>query len=240
MRRAGAAIACILALMGVSAEAGEVVVQLPAGVKATSASAAAADKSGDRVGSVEEGRVLFANLPEKSAFDLAIATTGGRVFQGFDPRWYDGKSAAGAADSGAGAFTDDDRLQIQGILNEPSFYNSSTIQWLGGDHRRAVVLVRLLRDQAFYHDKGDEVIWRMELQYFENENGGWARVPNVSRVLRRQRFASHAEYHHATDRIVWTPTLGGIWVTGEQTMTLPLVPTTAPSTTQPASVEPEY
>ena len=69
-----------------------------------------------------------------------------------------------------------------------------------------------MRDNGFHSNTGDEVIWRAEVWFFKWQNGGWERVGNQLRLLRRERFATHAEYEKEVKRIRWVTDLGGVRV----------------------------
>jgi hypothetical protein len=81
---------------------------------------------------------------------------------------------------------------------------------LKGNHNRAVMLVTEERTSAFHSDKGDEIIWRPELWYFQNNHGGWEKVLQTDRVLRRERFTTQKEYHAVVDKLKWVAELGGL------------------------------
>ena len=49
------------------------------------------------------------------------------------------------------------------------------------------MLVELMRTKEFYSSAG-KIIWRVELWYFEYNHGGWERMANQERVLRRERI----------------------------------------------------
>ena len=93
-----------------------------------------------------------------------------------------------------------------------SFFNHSDPLIVRGTHDRAVMLVDLRRDSAFHSDAGDEVIWRPELWYFEDHHGGWEKVQQTDRNLRRERFPTAAAYHAVVDHLRWVPELGGLKV----------------------------
>jgi hypothetical protein len=59
--------------------------------------------------------------------------------------------------------------------------------YVRGHGRRATMLLELMRTRQFYASKG-EVIWRVELWYFENQYGGWEKLANQEVVLRRERI----------------------------------------------------
>jgi hypothetical protein len=94
-----------------------------------------------------------------------------------------------------------------------------------------VALTRLIRDTNFHADKGGEVIWRIELWYFQFHYGGWEKIGQVNRVLRRERFGSADQFQAATAKLRWTPELGGIRLAKDHAST---AITLAPPATQPA------
>lgn len=123
-----------------------------------------------------------------------------------------------------------------------SFFNVNEVTLLKGNHNRAVMLVRLERNK-FYSDSGDEVIWRPEVWYFENHHGGWEKVLQSDRVVRRDVFKTHQAYHEVVDKLRWVPELGGLKSTPKSpdvAVTLPAnagVPTLLP--TSPPSDDPQ-
>src|SRR5439155_19530657 len=94
------------------------------------------------------------------------------------------------------------------------------------DHDRAVVLVQRIRESKFHSDKGGEAIWRVELWFMKNEAGGWAKVNQQDRVLRRERFESSAKMNAEIAKIRWRRELGGVKVEKDQTRTIQLELTT--------------
>ena len=49
------------------------------------------------------------------------------------------------------------------------------------------MLLELMRTRRFHASAG-AVVWRVELWYFQNQFGGWEKLPNQERVLRRERI----------------------------------------------------
>jgi hypothetical protein len=145
-----------------------------------------------------------------------------------DSSWYNSEKPS----ADAGAMDDDDRRQISSILKDiKSFYDRTEALAVWGDHDRAVVLVQRIRDSKFHSDKGGECIWRVELWYLKNEAGGWAKINQQDRVLRRERFDSSAKMQQEIERIHWRPELGGIRVKKDEIRTIDL-PAATPSSTQ--------
>jgi hypothetical protein len=192
--------------------AADLQVQLPAGTTARRAAALAPSPEpgteGTPVNGTVDGQTIsFTNLESATAYDLRIDLKGGQILHGVNMAWY--TSEPPQAD--AGPLDDDDRRQIGALVSDvKSFYDTSRIVTLTGDHNRATVLVERIRSSAFHSGAAGEVIWRIELWYFTNEFGGWAELPQTDKVLIRSRFPSPQEYHATVDPLRWVPQLGGI------------------------------
>ncbi len=206
MKRTAFFLGCFVAT---TAFAGSIVVHLPAGMTAEKATATTEKLPKTTIdGTVAGDIVTFKDPVPGAAYEVQIAEKDGTVLQGVDTGWYsmvpDRKNAE--------PLTDDDKQQMTDVLKKVlSFYNVNDVVTITGNHDRAVMLVQLVRDKAFHSDKGnDEVIWRPELWYFENHHGGWEKVPQTDRVLRRERFGSHYDYHAVLDSLKWVPELGGL------------------------------
>ena len=84
--------------------------------------------------------------------------------------------------------TDADRTWLENFVKDmPSFYDKSRVLHMAADHKHATLLVELARTRDFHSDKGGEVIYRVELWYFENLFGGWAKDKNTEKVMVRWR-----------------------------------------------------
>ena len=180
-------------------------------MKVSSATATSAEPKVSVAGTVSAQAVLFENLAADASYDVRLDLADGVAMQGVDLGWYDEEPAR----PDAGELTDDDRTAIKAIINVPSFYNKSEILAVRGDHSRASVLVQLVRDKDFYHGTG-EVIWRVELWYFQEEYGGWEKVAQQNKILRRERFKTHDAFEAAVAKLKWAPELGGIIMSREQ------------------------
>ena len=205
-----ARIALALAVPAAPASAASLVVTLPQGSSAATA-VASAPKGGtpDRAGTIAGDTVTFADLRPGTAYDVRVTRADGTVLQGVDLGWYG--RVPDRPD--AGPLTDDDRRDMAAVLSGVlSFFNHTDALLVRGTHNRAVMLVDLRRDSAFHSDAGHEVIWRPELWYFENHHGGWEKVQQTDRNLRRERFPTAAAYHAVVDRLRWVPELGGLKV----------------------------
>lgn len=87
--------------------------------------------------------------------------------------------------------TDDDKAFLKEFVEKtPAFYDHSRILWMAADARHATLLVELRRTRDFHSGKSGEVIHRVELWYFENLFGGWAKDKNTERVITRWRGTS--------------------------------------------------
>ena len=51
------------------------------------------------------------------------------------------------------------------------FTNKNRVLWMAADHKHATLLVELIRDSDFHSDAGGEMVYRVELWYFENYFG---------------------------------------------------------------------
>jgi hypothetical protein len=146
------------------------------------------------------------NLLPETPYDLTLTLADGTVLQGVNLSWY----GLDAPKAGAAPLADDDRKAIAGLLKNPkAFENKQNVRFISGDENRATVLVELIRDKDF-HASGGNIIWRVELWYFENQFGGWAKIAQQSKVLRRERFKDQKAFDAATSKIKWIPQLGGI------------------------------
>jgi len=117
--------------------------------------------------------------------------------------------------------TDEDRKSINTLVTEvPQFYDKTRILKLAADHQHATALVELMRTRDFHSDTGGEVIYRVELWYFENLFGGWAKDANTEKVIARVR----GKPGDIQQNWQFIPQLGN----------LPAVPATAPA---PAPIE---
>jgi hypothetical protein len=197
-------------MAGTPALAASIVIRLPPGAVATAATATAPKSPTTHLrGTVHGDTVTFADVPPGTACEAQVTLADGTVLQGVDMGWY----SRVPAKADAGPLTDDDRHDMAAVLGGVlSFFNHTDEVLVRGTHDRAVMLVDLRRDSAFHSDKGDEVIWRPEVWYFENHHGGWEKVQQTDRNLRRERFPTGPAYHAVVDHLRWVPELGGLKV----------------------------
>jgi hypothetical protein len=208
----------ILAIFFVAwARAGDLTIHVPAEQKVISAQATS---HGETVtGKVAADGIHFDKLKPGAKYDITLESSDGHVDQGVDSGWYDDE----APDPKTAAMDDDDRQQIQSILKEiKSFYDRTESIAMWGDHDRAVVLVQRIRETKFHSAKDGEAIWRVELWYLNNEAGGWAKINQQDRMLRRERFESSAKMNAEIAKIRWRPELGGVKVEKDQNRTIEL------------------
>lgn len=188
--------------------AAELIIRLPEKCSAKSAQAITADAK-TRVDANIDSKsheVRFENLKAAAPFDVSITLSDGTILQGVNLSWY----GLTAAKSDAAPLDDDDRKAITDLIHNPkAFENKQNILYINGDNTRATVLVELIRDKDFHAADGN-IIWRIELWYFENQFGGWAKVAQQNKVLRRERSKDQAAYDAAVKKLKWIPQLGGI------------------------------
>jgi len=144
------------------------------------------------------GAFAFHNLPGDAAYDICIRTVDGRSIEGIDLRFVDQRfldlAAARRKQLHLPAeqprkFTRSDAEQLLEFVEKlKDFMEIRRVLYVRGHGARATVLVELMRDRAFHSSAGDELIWRVELWYFRYEAGGWRRLANQERVLRRRRI----------------------------------------------------
>ncbi len=186
----------------------ELTVNLPPAAKVESARAVsglAGQTPLESRGQITDGKIIFRKLLPATPYDVELELPGGQTVRGVDLGWYNEEPAK----AGAGELSDGDRAAIADILKVPTFYNRNELLMLRGDHDRAVGLVQLIRDTDF-HAAGGNVIWRVEVYYFKNQYGGWEKLQQQNKVIRRERFKSLTAFERATAKLRWLPELGGI------------------------------
>jgi hypothetical protein len=143
------------------------------------------------------GKFLIKGLPGDETYDVCIQTTDGRGIEGINLDFADGKllrladqrrKDLGLPPERKLPFTMDDANEVlKFIASMKDFMELRRVLYLQGHGRRATVLVELMRTREYYAQKGAELIWRVELWYFENQFGGWDRLANQEVLLRRER-----------------------------------------------------
>jgi hypothetical protein len=207
----------IILLLTPIISAGEVIVHTPTDSKVVHASAKSAKET--ITGTIAADGIHF-DLHPGAKYDITLEHADGKIDQGVDSGWYDAEPAS----PNAGPMDDDDQQQVRSILTDiKSFYDRTEALATWGDHDRAVLLVQRIRESKFHSDKGGEAIWRIELWYFKNEAGGWAKISQQDKVLRRERFDSSEKMNQTIQKITWRPELGGV---KDQSKTIELAPAT--------------
>ena len=145
------------------------------------------------------GQFVFKGLPGDEHYDLCIKTADGAQFEGIDLSWHEDRmlrlaairrQQLGLPPERQRAFIQKDVDAILGYVAKlKDFSDTRRVMYLRGDGLRATMLLELMRTSDFYDRKGDQVVWRVELWYFEYRHGGWERTANVEHVLRRERIA---------------------------------------------------
>jgi hypothetical protein len=144
------------------------------------------------------GRVTFKGLPGDATYDLCVRTRDGRRLEGIDLDFVDQRllrlaarrrRQLGLPPERRRRFTRADANElVRYVHGLKDFMDARRVLYVRGHGRRATVLLELLKTQDFYARRGDEVIWRIELWYFENYFGGWDQVQETARVLERRRI----------------------------------------------------
>ncbi|HEV8604900.1 MAG TPA: hypothetical protein VGQ99_06020, partial [Tepidisphaeraceae bacterium] len=166
-------IALVLALPLLVGAGAELVLETPNDVKVASAVAVAPQMKVETTGVVANSKVTFANLLPATSYDIRLTLANGQVLRGADLSWYNDEPLA----NDVKPLDDDDRKQILDLFDGiKGFENKRKLLLISGNHERATVLAELIRDTAFYSDKGGEIIWRVELWYFKNQHGGWEKI----------------------------------------------------------------
>jgi hypothetical protein len=192
--------------------AGTLVIQAPKNATINDARATSEEKA-ELAGIPHESTAKFDNIPAGVSIDVRLTIADGTVLQGVNLGWYNDEPLP----VDVPPMTDDDREQIRAIVEDiPSFYNKSNVLLLVGDHSRATALVQLVRDTDF-HSGGGNVVWRVELYYFKFQYGGWEKVQQQNKIIRRERFKSIDAYKSETDKLKWVAELGGIKVGKDET-----------------------
>ena len=216
-----AAVTAIIVLAGAFAHAAEMptlTIELPEGLKVQSAAAAASALKLQTTGAVQGRKVVFANLLPDTPYDVRLVLSDGTVLQGVDMSWYSLEPRKSAE-----PMDEDDRKQIDDLFfGHKGFENKRNMLIIQGDGERAVILAELIRDVAFHSDKGGEIIWRVELWYFRNQHGGWEKVQQQNKVLRRERFTSRAQFDAVAGKLRWLAQLGGIKLARGENRTITL------------------
>ncbi|MDB5303429.1 MAG: hypothetical protein JWM97_978 [Phycisphaerales bacterium] len=206
-----------------AANSGTLKLELPEGTKPASAVAVASGIKVECTGAVSGQTITFEKLLPDTPYDVRLTLADGVVLQGVNLNWYDDEEAR----PDAGEIKDEDRNEIKQIVGINPFYNKTEILQLRGNHDRAVALVQYVRDKDFVEGAG-QVIWRVELNYFKNQHGGWERVGQQNKIVRRERYKSHDAFKTGIANIRFIPALGGLKIEKDQATTTVKVGKLAP------------
>ena len=152
------------------------------------------------------GEFTVKDLAGDNTYDVGIKLKDGRAIEGIDLSELDARllrlaaerrKALGRPAEEEHVFDHEDAnslLKFAEDLKSNDFMDQGRVLYLAGHGRRATMLVELMRTREFYDQKttgqGAQIIWRIEMWYYDYEHGGWERVPNQERVLRRERIPS--------------------------------------------------
>lgn len=148
----------------------------------------------------DTGRFDFRKLPGVRRYDLVLRTADGRQIEGIDLRFVESellelarlrRKQLDLPERKAPPFLQRDAEAILAFVDKvEDFMDTRRVLYLHGWGDRATVLLELLRTRPF-HQSGpagqSEIVWRVELWYFQKAGGGWEKLPHVERVLRRFR-----------------------------------------------------
>lgn len=161
-------------------------------------------------GSIKDQQATFTKLLPGERYDVRLTRPDGQQLRLLDTSWH---ADTPPANPNPEALSDDDKAEITAIVKEiKSFMNKNEIVQLVGNADRAVAIVELTRDTDFHARAGDEIIWRIEVWYFENQAGGWAKVQQQNRVIERVRFKSREEYEKTRASMQWIAIEKGLHV----------------------------
>jgi hypothetical protein len=144
------------------------------------------------------GRFAFEALPDDARYDLVVGLADGRRIEGIDLDFIEQRllnlaeqrrKDLGLPPEPPHTFSAADAQEIlKFVADLKDFMDIRRVLYVAGQGRRATMLVELIRARDFHASKAGEVIWRVELWYFQYYSGGWQRLANQERVLRRERL----------------------------------------------------
>ncbi|MGA2266037.1 MAG: hypothetical protein ABSH10_06350 [Phycisphaerae bacterium] len=144
------------------------------------------------------GRFTFEGLPGDARYDLVVGLADGRQIEGIDLDFVEQRllnlaeqrrKDLGLPPEPPHAFSTADAEEIlKFVADLQDFMDIRRVLYVAGRGPRATVLVELMRAREFHASKRGEVIWRVELWYFQYYSGGWQCLANQERVLRRERL----------------------------------------------------
>jgi hypothetical protein len=136
----------------------------------------------------EQGAFTVTGVLPGRSYDLIVWTT---AADGTVTRWEGVDMDYCRSVAPSTPATADDRKAIEALIADvPQFYDKARALKMAADHQHATALVELIRTRDFHSEAGGtggEVIYRVELWYFENRFGGWAKDGNTEKVIARVR-----------------------------------------------------
>jgi|GEM_PF-1419024 len=225
----------LIGLLCSVSRAEDITVELAPGQKVTSAIATASAMKLTAQGKIDGATIHFTKLLPTTGYDLTFTLADGTTLQGVDMGWRNGESFDAKADP----MNDEDRAAVTDLVKpDKDFFNKLEIIAMAGNHNQVTALVKQIRDRAFHSDTGGEIISRFELWYFKFEYGGWEKVQQGSKLLRRDRFESQDAFEKTIGTIKWLPELGGIKLEKGKDRTIKLTSASAPGPTQQSPTPP--
>ena len=149
--------------------------------------------------SKKTGSFTFTKLPGDATYDLCLRLADGREIEGIDLNFVDARLLKLAAErrKQLGLPPDRSRKFVQADVDQllayardmEDFMEDRRVIYVKGHGRRATMLIELMRLRSFVAASGaarpGKIIWRVELWYFLEQRGGWERIANQERMLRR-------------------------------------------------------
>ena len=149
--------------------------------------------------SKKTGSFTFTKLPGDATYDLCLRLDDGREIEGIDLNFVDvrllklaaeRRKALGLPPERGRKFSQADTDQLLAYARDmKDFMEDRRVIYVKGHGRRATMLIELMRLRKFVAASGaarpGKIIWRVELWYFLEQRGGWERMANQERMLRR-------------------------------------------------------
>ncbi|MBL7219423.1 MAG: rhodanese-like domain-containing protein [Phycisphaerae bacterium] len=149
--------------------------------------------------SKKTGSFTFTKLPGDATYDLCLSLADRREIEGIDLNFVDARLLKLAAErrKQLGLPPDRSRKFVQADVDQllayardmEDFMEDRRVIYIKGRGRRATMLIELMRLRSFVAASGaarpGKIIWRVELWYFLEQRGGWERIANQERMLRR-------------------------------------------------------
>ncbi len=144
------------------------------------------------------GQFRFASVPGDASYDVCVTTGEGKEYQGVDLSFVDARllrladirrRKLGLKRPRDYRFDQSDANSLlDWVKSWDDFLEDRRVLYIRGDGPKATMLVELMRTREFYAS-GGKLVWRVELWYFREKRGGWDRLPDQERTLRRERVS---------------------------------------------------